>query len=118
MVSSWLPKSTLLLVGLLAASASTATAANSDADGHLPTTKEQQKRQHRHRRRASLRAAATPDAIDAEADPVDDMIQPFQLLAFDWAVVNWKNYHYAGHIACVVFYLVVSNLPTPKKKEA
>ena len=76
MVSSWLPKSTLLLVGLLAASASaaTATAANSDADGHLQTATKQQQRQQR-RRRASLRAAATPDAIDAEADPVDDMIQ-------------------------------------------
>mmetsp|Transcript_30358 Transcript_30358/g.55002 ORF Transcript_30358/g.55002 Transcript_30358/m.55002 type:complete len:502 (+) Transcript_30358:111-1616(+) len=49
---------------------------------------------------------------------VQYMIQPFQLLAFDWAVVNWKNYYFSGHIACVVFYLVVSNLPTPKKKEA
>lgn len=49
---------------------------------------------------------------------VQYMIQPFQLLAFDWAVVSWKNYYFAGHIACVVFYGVVSNLPTPKKKEA
>ena len=76
MVSSWLPKSAVLLVGLLATSASAArpwaAAANSDTDGHLPTTKQQ--RQQR-RRRASLRAAATPDVIDAEADPVDDMIQ-------------------------------------------
>jgi hypothetical protein len=48
---------------------------------------------------------------------VEYMIQPFQLLAFDWAVVNWKSYYFAGHIACLVFYAVVSSLPTPKKKE-
>jgi len=46
------------------------------------------------------------------------MVQPFQLLAFDWAWANWKEYYFCGHIACVVFYLVVSNVPTPKKKEA
>lgn len=27
---------------------------------------------------------------------VQYMIQPFQLLAFDWAVANWKNYYFAG----------------------
>jgi hypothetical protein len=49
------------------------------------------------------------------------MIQPFQLLAFDWALINWKNYYFAGHIMCVVFYVLVSmlpNPPTPKKKDA
>jgi hypothetical protein len=45
------------------------------------------------------------------------MIQPFQLLAFDWAWENWSSYYFAGHIVCVVFYLVVSNMPTPKTKE-
>jgi len=49
---------------------------------------------------------------------VQYMIQPFQLLAFDWAVVNWKNYYFIGHILAVIFYVVVSQLPTPKKKEA
>ena len=49
---------------------------------------------------------------------VEYMIQPFQLLAFDWAVTNWMSYYFAGHIVCVVFYAVVSALPTPKKKEA
>ena len=49
---------------------------------------------------------------------VQYMIQPFQLLAFDWAVANWKGYYFAGHLACIVFYVVVSQLPTPKKKEA
>jgi len=49
---------------------------------------------------------------------VQYVIQPFQLLAFDWAVTNWTNYYFIGHIACVVFYLVVSQMPTPKKKDA
>eukprot|EP00970_Alexandrium_tamarense_P019938 scaffold14643_cov1538-Alexandrium_tamarense.AAC.1 len=26
------------------------------------------------------------------------MIQPFQLLAFDWAWENWSSYYFAGHI--------------------
>lgn len=47
---------------------------------------------------------------------VEYMVQPFQLLAFDWAWDNWKNYYFSGHIACIVFYLCVSALPTPKKK--
>jgi hypothetical protein len=49
------------------------------------------------------------------------MIQPFQLLAFDWALINWKNYYFVGHIMCVGFYALVSmlpNPPTPKKKDA
>lgn len=49
---------------------------------------------------------------------VQYMIQPFQLLAFDWSITNWKEYYFAGHLACIVFYVVVSQLPTPKKKEA
>lgn len=44
------------------------------------------------------------------------MIQPFQLLAWDWALINWKNYYFAGHIVCLVFYVAVSNMPTPKVK--
>ena len=46
------------------------------------------------------------------------MIQPFQLLAYDWSITNWSKYYFSGHIACVVFYILVSTLPTPKKKEA
>lgn len=49
---------------------------------------------------------------------VQYMVMPFQLLAFDWAWANWKHYYFSGHIACIVFYVVVSNVPTPKKKEA
>lgn len=82
MVSSWLPRSALLL-GLLSASASAAsTAANSDSDGHLhaQTTNKQQQRQRQQRRRASSLRVATSanhkaDVIDTEIDPVDDVIQ-------------------------------------------
>lgn len=45
-------------------------------------------------------------------------IQAFQLLAYDWAVGAWKNQYFLGHIVAVVFYVAVSQLPTPKKKEA
>ena len=46
------------------------------------------------------------------------MIQPFQLLSYEWSLENWKNHYFFGHILCAVFYIVVSNIPTPKKKEA
>jgi hypothetical protein len=49
---------------------------------------------------------------------VQYMIQPFQLLAYGWALDNWKNNYFFGHILCAIFYGVVSNIKTPKKKEA
>ena len=49
---------------------------------------------------------------------VQYMIQPFQLLAFGWAWENWKGHYFFGHILVAIFYIVVSNIPTPKKKEA
>lgn len=48
---------------------------------------------------------------------VEYMIQPFQLLAYGWALDNWKNNYFFGHILCAIFYIAVSNMPTPKKKE-
>lgn len=48
---------------------------------------------------------------------VQYMIQPFQLLAFGWAWENWKGHYFFGHILVAIFYIVVSNIPTPKKKE-
>ncbi len=48
---------------------------------------------------------------------VEYVIQPFQLLAYGWAFDNWKNHYFFGHILCVIFYVVVSRIPTPKKKE-
>lgn len=48
---------------------------------------------------------------------VEYMILAFQLLAFDWAYAGYKSHYFFGHILCLVFYVVVSQLPTPKKKE-
>lgn len=49
---------------------------------------------------------------------VNYVVIAFQLLAFDWAVAAWKSHYFFGHIAALVFYVAVSQLPTPKKKEA
>jgi hypothetical protein len=49
---------------------------------------------------------------------VQYMIQPFQLLSYEWSLENWKNNYFFGHILCAVFYGIVSNIPSPKKKEA
>lgn len=46
------------------------------------------------------------------------MVVAFQLLAYDWAVAGWKSHYFSGHILCFAFYALVSQLPTPKKKEA
>lgn len=48
---------------------------------------------------------------------VEYIVLAFQLLAYDWAVAGWKSHYFFGHILCVVFYAVLSNIPTPKKKE-
>lgn len=45
------------------------------------------------------------------------MVSPFPLLAFDRSWANWTSHYFFGHIASVVFYLVLSQLPSPKKKE-
>lgn len=42
----------------------------------------------------------------------------FQALAFDWSIRAWKSFYFYGHIVSIVFYIIVSQLPTPKKKEA
>jgi len=42
----------------------------------------------------------------------------FQLLAYDWAVAAWKSHYFFGHILAIIFYFAVSQVPTPKKKEA
>ena len=49
---------------------------------------------------------------------VQYIVIAFQLLAFDWALEAWKSHYFFGHIACAVFYGVVSQMKTPKKKEA
>jgi len=45
------------------------------------------------------------------------MVSAFQLLALDWSWTNWKSHYFFGHVGCFVFYAVVSNIPSPKKKE-
>lgn len=49
---------------------------------------------------------------------VEYLVCSFTLLAFDWSVSNWKSHLFFGHILCAIFYGAVSQLPTPKKKEA
>ena len=48
---------------------------------------------------------------------VEYFVSSFPLLAFDWSWNTWKSHYFFGHIGCVVFYIIVSMLPTPKKKE-
>jgi hypothetical protein len=48
---------------------------------------------------------------------VEYIVVPFQLLAFDWSIDVWKSHYFIGHVVMAVFYVVVSALPTPKKKE-
>jgi hypothetical protein len=48
---------------------------------------------------------------------VEYMVSPFPLLALDRSWNNWKSHYFFGHIGCVVFYLIVSMLPTPKKEK-
>jgi len=49
---------------------------------------------------------------------VEYMVIPFQLLAFDWALAAWKSNYFFGHIIVAGLYFVLSNIPTPKKKDA
>lgn len=48
---------------------------------------------------------------------LQNMIMGFQLLAGEWGFAYYKSQYFFAHIACFVFYAVVSQLPTPKKKE-
>jgi len=41
---------------------------------------------------------------------------PFLLLSFQWSLLWWRSLYFYGHIACILFYGVVSLLPTPKPK--
>ena len=45
---------------------------------------------------------------------IQNMIMPFQLLAWDWGYEYLKSQYFFAHILCTVFYIVVSQLPTPK----
>jgi hypothetical protein len=49
---------------------------------------------------------------------VEYMVSSFQMLAFEWSWNVWRDHYFFGHIGCVLFYLVVSQFPTPKQKTA
>lgn len=44
------------------------------------------------------------------------MVSSFVLLAAEWSWANWKNFFFLGHFGCMLFYITVSQLPSPKKK--
>jgi len=48
---------------------------------------------------------------------IQNMIMCFQLLAWDWGYAWLKSQYFFAHILCIVFYIVVSNIPTPKPAE-
>lgn len=47
---------------------------------------------------------------------VEYMVSAFQMLALEWSWNVWKSHYFFGHIGCILFYLVVSQIPSPKKK--
>jgi hypothetical protein len=49
---------------------------------------------------------------------VEYMVSSFQMLAFEWSWNVWRDHYFFGHIGCVLFYIVVSQFPTPKRKTA
>jgi len=48
---------------------------------------------------------------------INYMILPFIMLAGEWSLATYKSFYFFGHIGCVVFYVVLSMLPTPKKDD-
>lgn len=48
---------------------------------------------------------------------VEYMVSPFPLLALSWSWNNWKSHYFFGHIGCILFYFIVSMLPTPKSEK-
>lgn len=45
---------------------------------------------------------------------VEYMVSPFPLLALDWSWRNWTSHYFFGHIGCILFYAIVTQIPTPK----
>ena len=45
------------------------------------------------------------------------VVSAFIYLSLDRSWSNWKAHYFLGHVVCIVFYLVVSQMPTPKKKK-
>mmetsp|Transcript_36493 Transcript_36493/g.88082 ORF Transcript_36493/g.88082 Transcript_36493/m.88082 type:complete len:515 (-) Transcript_36493:1059-2603(-) len=51
----------------------------------------------------------------ATTTTINYLILPFVILAGGWSWETYKSFHFAGHIGCVVAYIILSMLPTPKK---
>jgi hypothetical protein len=49
---------------------------------------------------------------------VEYMVSAFSVLSFWRAFNNWKQFNFFGHIVCVIAYIILLNIPSPKKKEA
>lgn len=45
---------------------------------------------------------------------INYMVSAFQALALSYSLKVWKSFYYYGHIACIVGYLILLALPTPK----
>jgi hypothetical protein len=56
-------------------------------------------------------------AILATAASAEYCVVAFQMLSWDWAIAAWKSHYFSGHIAFVLFYIVLTNIPTPKDKK-
>ena len=48
---------------------------------------------------------------------IEYMIQPFQMLSWEWSVAAWRGHYFFGHICAVIFYIFCTVLPTPKDKK-
>ena len=46
---------------------------------------------------------------------INYMILPFNMLAGGWSIAAYKSFYFFGHIGCVIYYVVLSMLPSPKK---
>jgi len=49
---------------------------------------------------------------------VNYSVTAFQLLALDWSYAVWKSNFFYGHVGCLLFYVVLSNVPSPKVKSS
>lgn len=45
---------------------------------------------------------------------VEYMVAPFPLLAFEWSWQTWKSHYFFGHIGSLIFFAILTVLPTPK----
>lgn len=54
-------------------------------------------------------------AILATKITMNYLIMPFVMLAGGWSFASYKSFYYFGHIGCVVYYAILSMLPSPKK---